>query len=160
MENAQMKKENTETIKDLIAANHERVKGYSKAISLLDNGQDSDLISVFENYSQQAQQFKSQLIPLVFKEGEQVDDVEKLGQINQNWLEVADAHGYGSRETVLVACERGERENEKIYSAALDSIQNVEESVMETIRSQAQLQSLAVEHLNQLLELEVDKSHE
>lgn len=147
-------------IMELIAINHDRVKGYSKAISLLDNTRDSDLISVFENYSQQAQQFKSQLIPLVYREGDDMGHEEKIQRLHRNWLEVADAHGYGSRETVLVACEKGEKENEKVYTIALDNIEDVEEVVLDNIRSQAELQVLASEHLHQLLELEVDKSQE
>ncbi|HMR17786.1 MAG TPA: hypothetical protein PKA53_00680 [Sphingobacterium sp.] len=154
-----IKKENTEILTDLIVINQERILGYAKAIAGLDSEKDSDLISIFEQYSQQAQQFKSQLIPLVHREGEIPDNTcdpapEKL---YKTWFEASGIVDSNPRESVLIAVIRGEKDNERIYRIALDNLEVVEENVLEMIRSQADLQSSSHENLRTLLVLETEQ---
>lgn len=157
MEDVNIKMENAEILMDLIVINQERTVGYAKAITILDSENDSDLISIFENNSQQAQQFKSQLIPLVHREDtssyEECDpDLQKT---YRTWLENVEVHTDEPRKTVLIAVTKGEEENLQIYRIALANLEVMEDSAMEMIRSQAQLQAVVYQNLKDLLILEM-----
>jgi hypothetical protein len=135
--------------------NQERILGYSEAITLLDREKDSDLISFFEENSQQAQQFKSQLVPLARREGEVPDNNPcgpKSEVLYKNWFDAIQSMPQMSREDVLVVVIKGEKDVERIYRIALDNLEVVEENVSNTIHSQVDHHVALLQDLRELLE--------
>ncbi|HKC37178.1 MAG TPA: DUF2383 domain-containing protein, partial [Chitinophagaceae bacterium] len=62
---------NSETLKDLIRINNDRVTGYSKAAAQAD---DQDLQALFSQLAQQSRQFASELRSLVSDSDKNVTD--------------------------------------------------------------------------------------
>lgn len=159
MEYVNIKMENVEILTDLIVINKERIIGYAKAIALLDSEKNQDLISLFEKNSHQAQQFKSQLVPLVHRErlfsSEEGDPA--LHKSYKSWLKTVDSHEPNARTAVLSAVMKGEMENAQIYRIALANLEVMDDSAMEMIRNQAQLQTIIYEDLKEIVKLEMEQ---
>ena len=148
MEN--INEENIEMLADLVALNHERVIGYAKAIGVLNNEQDSDIIAILEKNMQQAQQFKAQLIPLVATEVDMEKEQEVKSHIPWSWGEISTIVGPDPRHAVLSTCVRGEEENSKVYALAIKNMEVVE-NIIGVVRNQAELQLEAMQALEELL---------
>lgn len=147
-------KENVEMLTDLIDINNDRIAGYSKATEMLDGDQDADLLVIFDDYRQQSQQFKSQLIPMVAREADDPDGVPSTGKMSRNWIGIPDTHQYNRRETILISCAKGEEECEKVFRLALENMESMDQQTVDMIESQAQLHALAYKKIQLLLELE------
>jgi len=108
---------NSETLKDLIRINNDRVTGYSKAATQTD---DQDLQALFSQLAQQSRQFASELRSLVSEDDKNVtDETTTAGKIYRAWMEVKATFGGDDRKGVLASCEFGEDAAQRAYKEAL-----------------------------------------
>jgi uncharacterized protein (TIGR02284 family) len=109
---------NSETLRDLIRINNDRVTGYSKAATQTD---DHELQSLFSQLSQQSRQFASELRSLVSDHDNNVtDETTTAGKIYRTWMDVKATFGGDDRKGVLASCEFGEDAAQKAYKDALE----------------------------------------
>ena len=108
---------NSETLRDLIRINNDRVTGYSKAATQTD---EQDLQSLFSQLAQQSRQFASELRSLVSDSDKNVtDETTTAGKIYRGWMDVKATFGGDDRKGVLASCEFGEDAAQKAYKEAL-----------------------------------------
>lgn len=139
MENQNIK--NAEVLNDLIEINNDRIQGYMKAIEHLDPVEDSDLGSLFEKNVQQSQQFKSELMLHVIREGKQPTDSTFIsGKLFRMWIDIKTLLVGEDRKSILAFCESGEDAFKKVYACAWKESTNLPTNVLAIIRSQADLQ--------------------
>ena len=109
---------NSETLRDLIRINNDRVTGYSKAATQTD---DQDLQSLFSQLAQQSRQFASELRSLVSDNDKNVtDETTTAGKIYRTWMDVKATFGGDDRHGILASCEFGEDAAQKAYKQALE----------------------------------------
>ena len=109
---------NSETLRDLIRINNDRVTGYSKAATQTD---DQELQSLFSQLSQQSRQFASELRSLVIDNDKNVtDETTTAGKIYRTWMDVKATFGGDDRKGILASCEFGEDAAQKAYKEALE----------------------------------------
>ena len=109
---------NSETVRDLIRINNDRVTGYSKAATQTD---DQELQSLFRQLAQQSRQFASELRSLVSDDNKNVtDETTTAGKIYRTWMDVKATFGGDDRKGVLASCEFGEDAAQKAYKDALE----------------------------------------
>ena len=124
---------NSETLRDLIRINNDRVTGYSKAATQAD---DQDLQSLFSQLAQQSRQFASELRSLVIDNDKDVtDETTTAGKIYRTWMDVKATFGGDDRKGVLASCEFGEDAAQKAYKQALED-KDLTTNVRATIESQ------------------------
>ena len=109
---------NSETVRDLIRINNDRVTGYSKAATQAD---DQELQSLFSQLSQQSRQLASELRSLVSDSDKNVtDETTTAGKIYRTWMDVKATFGGDDRKGILASCEFGEDAAQKAYKQALE----------------------------------------
>jgi uncharacterized protein (TIGR02284 family) len=108
---------NSETLRDLIRINNDRVTGYSKAAT---QTEEQDLQSLFSQLAQQSRQFASDLRRLVNdNEKDVTDETTTAGKIYRTWMDVKATFGGDDRKGVLASCEFGEDAAQRAYKDAL-----------------------------------------
>ncbi|HWN89578.1 MAG TPA: PA2169 family four-helix-bundle protein [Chitinophagaceae bacterium] len=108
---------NSETLRDLIRINNDRVTGYSKAATQTD---DQDLQTLFSQLAQQSRQFASELRSLVSDDKNVTDETTAAGKIYRTWMDVKATFGGDDRKGILASCEFGEDAAQKAYKEALE----------------------------------------
>ena len=108
---------NSETLRDLIRINNDRVTGYSKAATQTD---EQDLQALFSNLAQQSRQFASDLRRLVSDDKNVTDETTASGKIYRAWMDVKATFGGDDRHGILASCEFGEDAAQKAYKQALE----------------------------------------
>jgi|SRR5688572_12245571 len=109
---------NSETLRDLIRINNDRVTGYSKAAT---QAKDDDLQSLFSQLAQQSRQFANELRGcLTDNEKEVTDETTTAGKIYRTWMDVKATFGGDNRKAILASCEFGEDAAQKAYKEALE----------------------------------------
>jgi uncharacterized protein (TIGR02284 family) len=107
---------NSETLRDLIRINNDRVTGYSKAAT---QTEEQDLQSLFSQLAQQSRQFASDLRRLVNdNEKDVTDETTTAGKIYRTWMDVKATFGGDDRKGVLASCEFGEDAAQRAYKDA------------------------------------------
>jgi len=124
---------NSETLRDLIRINNDRVTGYSKAATQTD---EQDLQSLFSQLAQQSRQFASDLRRLIsISEKDVTDETTTAGKIYRAWMDVKATFGGDGRHGILASCEFGEDAAQKAYKDALNE-DDLAIDVRATIESQ------------------------
>ena len=123
---------NSETLRDLIRINNDRVTGYSKAATQTD---EQDLQSLFSHLAQQSRQFASDLRRLVSDDKNVTDETTASGKIYRAWMDVKATFGGDDRHGILASCEFGEDAAQKAYKDALKE-DDLSVDVRATIESQ------------------------
>ncbi len=109
---------NSETLRDLIRINNDRVTGYSKAAA---QTKDDDLQSLFSQLAQQSRQLANELRSCITDNDKDVtDETTTAGKIYRTWMDVKATFGGDSRKAVLASCEFGEDAAQKAYKEALE----------------------------------------
>jgi uncharacterized protein (TIGR02284 family) len=124
---------NSETLRDLIRINNDRVTGYSKAATQTD---EQDLQSLFSQLAHQSRQFAGELRSLLSDSDKNVtDETTTAGKIYRTWMDVKATFGGDDRKGVLASCEFGEDAAQKAYKEALED-DDLTPDVRATIESQ------------------------
>lgn len=141
-------KENQQILLDLAAINQDRVEGYRTAIGILDNRSDAELIAVFENAMQQAQQFKTELIALAFHAETRRPDEREFSRMP--WLITQQPRGgpCPAREALITICIKEETECQDVYRLSLKNLEQIEDSVAQIIEAQHEAQRKVLEELH------------
>jgi len=117
--------ESINTLNELVLINNDRVAGYEKALEELRSKEDStqnnsDLISLFENYASDSRRFSSDLASLVTGEGGEPEEGTMMsGKLFRAWMDVKALFTGKDRHAILASCEQGEDAAQKAYKAAL-----------------------------------------
>ncbi|WP_166333251.1 hypothetical protein [Sphingobacterium chungjuense] len=123
-----------EFLQRIIAANKNRIEHYTYMSQYLDTDRDTDLLLLFEKYIQQSQQFKAQLTPMIYREGdtEQTGD-HKILNASTNTL------SQPSRSNIVEACKQLEIEVKQVYNDIHLFNAIMEDQIKELIISQSEL---------------------
>ena len=109
---------NSETLRDLIRINNDRVTGYSKAATQTD---EQDLQSLFSQLAQQSRQFASDLRRLISANDKDVtDETTTAGKIYRAWMDVKATFTGKDRTSILASCEYGEDVAVNTYENVLE----------------------------------------
>lgn len=138
-------------LQDLIQILTERIEAYTAAISSVDPDKDIDLIAFFEKSMQLSQQFKSELLVLLPKEGLSPSKKQwTAGTLYNKWEKQNPCIAASGREQVLKACEKMEQIMQGIFKQMLSSKNNFSENTTTILKSQATLQQEIYELIKDL----------
>ncbi len=128
-----MTNENTiSTLNNLIETCKDGQEGFKDAAEGVENSQ---LKTVFYDYSQQRARFAGELQELVRSFGEEPEDSASFtGSIHRGWINIKSAVTGQDETAILNECERGEDVAVKEYKQALD--EELPENVAEVVRRQ------------------------
>jgi uncharacterized protein (TIGR02284 family) len=113
------RKETIEILNDLIEIHNDRIKGYTRAIEELKEG-DQDLKSIFTSMIDESREIRMVLGQEVQALGGKMEDsTTNSGKIYRAWMDVKAVFTGHSRQTVLENCEFGEDAAQRAYDAAL-----------------------------------------
>lgn len=136
MEHTETMKQNREALTDLVEINNDRIEGYEKAASFLEQG-DDDLRSLFNDMAAQSRQFVGELRNYL-DESEQGTTVR--GKFYRAWMDVKNTLSSNDRKSALESCEFGEDAALRAYGAALQEddlsadVRSLIEQQMRTIK--------------------------
>ncbi|WP_025764498.1 ferritin-like domain-containing protein [Dyadobacter tibetensis] len=135
-------------INDLIEINNDRIAGFEKAISDIDD-ENIDLKELFQGYAEQSRKNSQELAALVGS----VDEVETgnsvSGTLHRAWIDVKSLFGGSDRASILAEAERGEDAIKKAYQDALaEGVLPIR--AVETVRAQAQQINMAHDRIRTL----------
>jgi uncharacterized protein (TIGR02284 family) len=120
MEKSKLNADTIGTLNDLIKINHDRIKGYEKAIKNTDST-DADLITLYSRMIDESYQYNRELSEVVTRlGGEPASDTTIPGKIYHAWMDVKATFSGNDTKSILSACEYGEDAAQKAYSDALD----------------------------------------
>ncbi|HTH50419.1 MAG TPA: PA2169 family four-helix-bundle protein [Pyrinomonadaceae bacterium] len=111
--------------------------------------QDSQLKTLFYEYSQQRAQFSAVLQELVRElGGDPANSGSTAGALHRGWIELKSAITGGSDEAILNECERGEDSAKDNYKDALEK--NLPANIADVIRQQSQAVQAAHNRVREL----------
>ncbi|MBT1702429.1 ferritin-like domain-containing protein [Chryseosolibacter indicus] len=129
-------KELISVLNDLIRINHDRTKGYEKAVEEL-KPTDVDLKTMFTNMATTSARFSSELkVQVAQLGGSPAEDTTQSGKIYRLWMDIRASVSDHDRKSVLELCEFGEDTALKAYNAALESEAEIPASVRQVIMDQ------------------------
>ena len=142
---------NSETLRDLIRINNDRVTGYSKAATQTD---EQDLQSLFSHLAQQSRQFASDLRRLVSDNDKNVtDDTTTAGKIYRAWMDVKATFGGDDRHGILASCEFGEDAAQKAYKQALE-----DDDLTPDVRGTVEMQKVTLRQAHDKIKMMRDRA--
>jgi len=142
---------NSETLRDLIRINNDRVTGYSKAATQSD---DQDLQSLFSQLAQQSRQFASELRSLVSDNDKNVtDETTTAGKIYRTWMDVKATFGGDDRHGILASCEFGEDAAQKAYKQALE-----DDDLTPDVRATVEMQKVTLRQAHDKIKMMRDRA--
>jgi len=126
---------------DLVLINNERREGYQKAA---EDVQDSALKALFLDFSQQSQQFASELKQHIGDSDDRpdYDDTSIPSKVHRTWIDIKSAITGQDREAILSSCEFGDGIAVNEYEQALKDEDNLQDS---NLQSLLQRQKRAIE---------------
>ena len=108
------------TLNDLIKINHDRIKGYEKAIENTDTPE-AELKTLYSRMIEESYEYIRELSEVVSRlGGEPASDTTVPGKIYHAWMDVKATFTGKDTKSILAACEYGEDAAQKAYSEALD----------------------------------------
>lgn len=106
-------------INDLIELNNDRIAGFEKALSDIDD-EDVDLKALFQDYATQSRKYTQELTVLVANYGGEVETGTSVaGTLHRVWIDVKALFGGSDRVSILSEAERGEDAIKKGYETAV-----------------------------------------
>ena len=142
-----MKEEVVSEVQHIMEVLNERVNGYQKAIENVD---DPEAISLFEEYKNQAEQFENELKPFAEINPEEAG-TRMLGDIWHFWMDLKGAVTNKSTEAILGACITGEKAAIRNYNDVLDD-EDMPSDLSEILSRQLGEIEVACENLIQIKE--------
>lgn len=132
---ATISEKTAKALKELILINNDRTEGYKKA---MDEVKDSDLKTLFSQYSSQSRENAQELRTLV-PAGEDTPDRDETmlsGKFYRVWMDVKEALSAHNRKAVLQSCEYGEDIAKKAYETALENREELSSEAVATVQKQ------------------------
>lgn len=108
-------------LNDLLEINNDRIAGFEKAISSIQDG-NQDLKSFFKDFSAQSRKFAQKLSEVVGQYNSEVKTGNSLGgTLHRAWIDLKSLFGDGDRESILAEAEKGEDATKATYAKALEN---------------------------------------
>lgn len=115
--------ESISTLNELVLINNDRVAGYEKALEEIQSNKEtdnSDLVSLFNNYITDSRSFSNELAAEVSSEGgEPEEGTMASGKLFRAWMDVKALFTGKDRHAILASCEQGEDAAQRAYKTAL-----------------------------------------
>lgn len=109
-----------EILNDLVKINHDRIKGYEKAIENTDS-MDAELRTLYSRMSEESYEYVRELTERISAlGGETASDTTIPGKIYHGWMDVKATFTGNDTKSMLAACEFGEDAAQKAYAKALE----------------------------------------
>jgi len=111
---------NSETLRDLIRINNDRIEGYDKAI---ENAKTIDigLQTIFSKMKSESIKYTAELHNRILQlGGEPTDNTTVSGKLYRAWMDVKATFTGKDRKSLLDACEYGEDAAQKAYKDAIE----------------------------------------
>ncbi|MGN7787726.1 PA2169 family four-helix-bundle protein [Niabella sp. 22666] len=122
MEEYEKKEAIADVINDLVKINNDRIEGYEKAVTEINDADGEDLKPLFAGMIAESKQFKTELEAIVLiNDGEIAKGALVTGKLYRAWMGVKSILTSGGRRTILSSCDTGEDAVKKVYEQALDS---------------------------------------
>jgi uncharacterized protein (TIGR02284 family) len=122
-----------DTLNNLIETCRDGQQGFKDAAEAVN---DSELKTLFYEYSQQRAQFGAVLMELVRElGGDPTHSGSTAGALHRGWIELKSAITGGSDQAILNECERGEDSAKDNYREALE--RNLPANIADVVRQQA-----------------------
>lgn len=127
-----------DVINDLIKINNDRVAGFEKAGTDLENN-DNGLISVFSKLAGESQQYATDLTAIAQQYGtEPADGTSTSGDLHRAWIDIKATFTGHDLLAVLNECERGEDAAKSAYRDALDPENDLDSELTQILQRQQQ----------------------
>ena len=131
-----MQESMNDTLNDLVMINNDRIAGYEKAVTELNN-LDIDLKAHFEDMIRQSEKNKADLVKVIdANAGIVEDDTTSAGKIYRAWMDIKATMTESDRHSVLASCEFGEDATLRAYDAALSSGAVINSQVQQQVQAQ------------------------
>lgn len=131
--------ESIEILNDLIKINHDRVRGYEKAIENTDS-MEAELRTLYSRLMEESHDYNRELSAMVENMGGQpATDTTVPGKIYHAWMDVKATFSGNDTKSTLAACEFGEDAAQKAYEKALEDDSPLPTDVYDLIRRQKSL---------------------
>ena len=129
-----------EVLNDLIKINNDRIEGYEKAATDIDQDE-TLLITLFYQLSEQSREFKDTLSEKVkgFGGSPANDKTTEKGKIYRAWMEVKVTFSANDTQSTLSSCEFGEDAAQRAYQDALETSAEFPSEVTQLIANQKDL---------------------
>jgi uncharacterized protein (TIGR02284 family) len=128
-----------DVLNDLVKINADRVEGYEKAVSNLDNSEVM-LKSLFYQIADESQGIKEKLTDKVISlGGDPANDTTERGKIYRVWMDIKATFSGHDATSVLEACEYGEDAAQKAYKAAIEESRDFPDEIKHMISNQRTL---------------------
>jgi uncharacterized protein (TIGR02284 family) len=146
-ERGKMKTEVVSEVQHIIEVLNERVNGYEKGIENVD---DAECASLFNEYKQQAQQFEMELQPFAEINIDEIG-TRLVGDVWHFWMDLKGAITNKSITAIIGACITGEEAAIRNYEEILDD-ENLPNELREILGRQLEDIKVACENLIQIKE--------
>ena len=123
-------------VNELIVINNDRCEGYKTAAN---ETKDSDLKSLFLEFSRQSEGFAQELRRYVPSGSDQPerDETKASGKLYRVWMDFKAAVTAKDRKAILSSCEYGEDVAKKHYEDVLSNPQGLASEALDLIRKQS-----------------------
>ena len=127
-----------DVINDLIKINNDRVAGFEKAGTDLENDSDG-LIAVFNKLAGESQQYVTELTAIARQySGEAAEGTSTSGDLHRAWIDIKATFTGHDVLAVLNECERGEDAAKAAYRDALDPENELTPELVQVLQMQQQ----------------------
>lgn len=139
-----------EILNDLILINHDRIKGYERAIKE-NKSKYEDLDVLFREMIDQSTRFNEELMSIVREGGSEPEMEGSLsGKLHRTWMDIKTTFTGNNRKSLLIECERGEDASKETYNEALHEASGLSDAQHDIIEAQAREQSLSHDKIKAL----------
>lgn len=111
-----------EVLNDLIQINNDRIEGYERAASEVQDSVNAEIKSLFFKMAEDSRGYKNDLVDVVISLGGQpAHDTTASGKIYRAWMDVKATFSGNDVKAALESCEFGEDAALKAYQEALQT---------------------------------------
>ena len=126
-------------LNDLIRINNDRIEGYERAATEVQNSLHAEIKSLFFKMAEDSRSYKNDLVDVVISLGGEIaDDSTTSGKLYRAWMDVKAKFTGGDLKSVLESCEFGEDAALKAYQEALQTDLRWPEEIVSLVSRQRQ----------------------
>jgi uncharacterized protein (TIGR02284 family) len=126
-----------DVINDLIKINNDRVAGFEKASTDLDED-NKYLVAIFNKLAGESQQYVAELTGIAQQYGEAADGTSTSGDLHRAWIDIKATFTDSDMPAILNECERGEDAAKSAYRDALDPENELSPELVDILQRQQQ----------------------
>lgn len=126
-----------DVLNDLVRINNDRIAGYERAASEIQNSEYAEITSLFFKMAEDSRTYKNDLIDaLISLGGEPASDTTTSGKIYRMWMDLKVSFSGNDLRAVLESCEFGEDAALRAYQDALQTELNWSQETLTLISNQ------------------------